>query len=48
MAAHAEFVRSLRTSDSDPGGAQIDYEAVSARFFAGNNLVGATIAEGPE
>jgi uncharacterized membrane-anchored protein len=46
VAAHAEFVRSLRLSESEPSSAQIDYEAVSARFFAGNNLVGATIAEG--
>jgi len=46
VAAHAEFVRSLGTADSVSSGTQIDYEAVSARFFYGNNLVGATIAEG--
>jgi uncharacterized membrane-anchored protein len=46
VAAHAEFVRSLGTPDSVPGGTQIDYEAVSARLFYGNSLVGATIAEG--
>jgi uncharacterized membrane-anchored protein len=45
VAAHAAFVRSLDTSDSAPGGTEIDYEAVSHRFFGGNGLVGATIAD---
>ena len=46
VAAHGAFVRSVDTSDSAPGGTQIDYEAVSHRFFDGNSLVGATIADG--
>jgi len=33
VAAHAAFVRSVDTSDSAPGSTQIDYEAVSHRFF---------------
>jgi len=45
VAAHAAFVRSLGTSDSPPGGTEIDYEALSQRFFEGNSLVGATIAD---
>ena len=46
VAAHAVFVRSVDTSDSAPGSTQIDQESVSQRFFDGNNLVGATIADG--
>lgn len=46
VAAHAAFVGSCDTSGSIPGGTQIDYEAVSDRFFDGNSLVGATISEG--
>jgi uncharacterized membrane-anchored protein len=46
VAAHAAFVRNLGAPDSVPGGTQFDYEAVSHRFFDGNSLVGATIADG--
>ena len=46
VAAHTAFVQTLGTSDSIPGSTQIDYEAVSHRFFDRNSLVGATIAEG--
>jgi len=46
VAAHAAFVRSLGTSDSVPDSTQIDYETLAHRFFDGNSLVGATIAEG--
>jgi uncharacterized membrane-anchored protein len=45
VAAHAAFVRSLGTSDLAPSSTEIDYEAVSQRFFDGNSLVGATIAD---
>jgi len=45
VAAHAAFVRSFDTADSAAGSTQIDYEAVSHRFFDGNSLVGATIAD---
>lgn len=45
VAANAAFVRSFDTSDSAAGSADIDYEAVSHRFFDGNSLVGATIAD---
>lgn len=46
VAAHAAFVRGFGTADSVPDGSQIDYEALAERFFDGNSLVGATIAEG--
>jgi uncharacterized membrane-anchored protein len=45
VAAHAAFVRGFDTADSAAGSTQIDYEAVSRRFFDGNSLVGATIAD---
>jgi uncharacterized membrane-anchored protein len=45
VAAHAAFVRRLDTADSVAGSTQIDYEAVSNRCFAGNSLIGATIAD---
>lgn len=46
VATHAAFVRSLGAADSVPDDSQIDYEAIADRFFDGNSLVGAAIAEG--
>jgi len=45
VAAHAAFVRSFGAADSVPDDSQIDYEVLADRFFDGNSLVGATIAE---
>ena len=46
VAAHAAFARDFGTPDCVPGATQIDYDDVSNRFFHGNSLVGATIADG--